>query len=80
MGQGFQTEVWIVPDTCKEKEPKNWGSPAPTLAVRQPPVNIWQFLAGTRRSQISASLQNSGLPSTVWAASQHEVTLPVIAA
>lgn len=53
---------------------------APTLTVRQPPVNIWQFLAGTRRFQISASFQKWGLPSTVWAASQHGVTLPATAA
>lgn len=53
---------------------------APTLTVRQPPVNIWQFLAGTRRFQISASFQKRGLPSTVWAASQHGVTLPATAA
>lgn len=75
MGQGFQTKVRIVPDTCKKKT-KTWGSSAPTLTVWQPPVNIWQFLAGTRSSQklLPASLQKLGLQSAVWAANQREVT------
>lgn len=84
MGQGFQTEVRIVPDTCKQKK-----KPTQTGAVQLLPGPCENLLwtsgsslqepgAPKRRSQ--PPFQNQGLPSTVWAANQREVASPATAA
>lgn len=67
--------------TWKKKKKIRAGS-APTLTIWQCSVNIWQFLTGTRSSQmlLPAFLQKPALPSTVWAANQHEATSPASAA
>lgn len=48
MGQGFQTEVWIVPDTCKEKKKKTNQK---TGAVQLQP-SLWDNLLWTSGSSM----------------------------